>query len=444
LLKDTTRLSEAEPLYRRALAIDEKSYGADHPTVAIDVNNLALLLQDTNRRSEAEPLLARAVRILSQFQRSTGHEHPNLRTVVENYRQLLTALKLGEPEVARRMKAAREGMDKLSPIVPEAERLLGPAKPLADVLAALDRQYKDQGKPAIFFLKPAEPIALYLDELLRPNGDEWNARGVAAYLKGAYADAIVFYDAALELTADQPAKLPTRLIVRMNGATALRELGQISQARDDLAKLLPELDQNPATESATKGRARFHLALCQWRLGDRAGAQKLAEASLAAYEGAPKSNPVDSVIHGQSEELLAALKAGNAPPPLAAVDAPAALEAARARYRVLEALTKLPLNEKAAPLLDQVLGPARSTQAVFDALDRAYREQGKPAVWFLPLNEPMAPHLDQLLGPAKTVNEVLESLDRQYRKQGRSAVWFLPLSEPISPHLDRLLGKVSR
>ncbi|MGB9006559.1 MAG: DUF4062 domain-containing protein, partial [Candidatus Aminicenantales bacterium] len=41
--------SEAEPLMRRALAIDEKSYGPDHPEVATDLNNLAQLLQDTNR-----------------------------------------------------------------------------------------------------------------------------------------------------------------------------------------------------------------------------------------------------------------------------------------------------------------------------------------------------------------------------------------------------------
>ena len=41
---------------RRALAIDEKSFGADHPNVAIDLNNLAKLLKDTNRLAEAEPL----------------------------------------------------------------------------------------------------------------------------------------------------------------------------------------------------------------------------------------------------------------------------------------------------------------------------------------------------------------------------------------------------
>ena len=34
LLQATNRLAEAEPLMRRALAIDEKSFGPDHPDVA--------------------------------------------------------------------------------------------------------------------------------------------------------------------------------------------------------------------------------------------------------------------------------------------------------------------------------------------------------------------------------------------------------------------------
>ena len=38
---------------RRALAIDETSFGPDHPNVAIRLNNLARLLQDTNRLAEA-------------------------------------------------------------------------------------------------------------------------------------------------------------------------------------------------------------------------------------------------------------------------------------------------------------------------------------------------------------------------------------------------------
>ncbi|CAM9827635.1 unnamed protein product, partial [Ectocarpus fasciculatus] len=36
---------EAEPLYRRSLAIDEKVYGPDHPAVATVLNNWAGLLE---------------------------------------------------------------------------------------------------------------------------------------------------------------------------------------------------------------------------------------------------------------------------------------------------------------------------------------------------------------------------------------------------------------
>ena len=40
------KLEEALQLYDRALAIDEKVLGPDHPDVAGDLNNKALLLSD--------------------------------------------------------------------------------------------------------------------------------------------------------------------------------------------------------------------------------------------------------------------------------------------------------------------------------------------------------------------------------------------------------------
>ena len=62
-LENRAEHGEAEPLHRRALAIDEKSLGPDHPDVAIGLNNLAELLRATNRFEEAEPLYRRAVAI---------------------------------------------------------------------------------------------------------------------------------------------------------------------------------------------------------------------------------------------------------------------------------------------------------------------------------------------------------------------------------------------
>ena len=73
---------------RRALAIDEKSFGPDHPTVAIRVNNLALLLQATNRLTEAELLYRRALAI---DETSFGPEHPEVAIRLNNLAQLLQA-----------------------------------------------------------------------------------------------------------------------------------------------------------------------------------------------------------------------------------------------------------------------------------------------------------------------------------------------------------------
>jgi tetratricopeptide (TPR) repeat protein len=81
LLQATNRLAEAEPLMRRALEIDEKSYGSDHPNVAIRLNNLAQLLQDTNRLAEAEPLMRRALEI---DEKSYGPDHPNVAIDLNN------------------------------------------------------------------------------------------------------------------------------------------------------------------------------------------------------------------------------------------------------------------------------------------------------------------------------------------------------------------------
>ena len=88
LLQATNRLAEAEPLYRRALAIDEKSYGPEHPNVAIDLNNLAELLQATNRLAEAEPLMRRALTI---DEKSFGPAHPNVAIRLNNLALLLQA-----------------------------------------------------------------------------------------------------------------------------------------------------------------------------------------------------------------------------------------------------------------------------------------------------------------------------------------------------------------
>jgi tetratricopeptide (TPR) repeat protein len=229
LLRATNRSPAAEPFYRRALLIDEQAYGSVHPMVARDLNNLALVCLETDRFAEAERLMRRAVRTYHLLNQQTGFEHPEWRATTADYQLILRGLGLPQCEIERRVRTAIENTDLGKPCSPEVERLLGPARPVLDVLAELDRQYKAEGKHIVYFLPLDQPFTPHLEELL-----------------------------------------------------------------------------------------------------------------------------------GQTD-------------------------------------LNVPLDQPISPHLDKLLGPIKSVRELLDQLDRRYREQDKPDIWFLPLDEPMSPHLDELL-----------------------------------------------
>ena len=104
VLRATGRFGEAEPLFRRSLAIYERSYGHDHPNVATALNNLARLLGDTGRLGEAEPLFRRSLAI---DERSNGPNHPSVARDLNNLAGLLgTTGRLGEAEPLYRRSLA--------------------------------------------------------------------------------------------------------------------------------------------------------------------------------------------------------------------------------------------------------------------------------------------------------------------------------------------------
>jgi tetratricopeptide (TPR) repeat protein len=86
LLRATNRLVETEPLYRRAIAINEAAFGPDHPYNATCLNNLAISLADSGRAGEAEPLLCQALTIDESY---FGAEHPNVAIRLSNLAALL-------------------------------------------------------------------------------------------------------------------------------------------------------------------------------------------------------------------------------------------------------------------------------------------------------------------------------------------------------------------
>jgi tetratricopeptide (TPR) repeat protein len=81
-------LDGAEPLFRGALEIAEKTLGPDHPDTAGTLNNLAGLLESKGDYAGAEPLYRRALAIA---EKTLGPNHPNTATSLDNLAGLLEA-----------------------------------------------------------------------------------------------------------------------------------------------------------------------------------------------------------------------------------------------------------------------------------------------------------------------------------------------------------------
>src|SRR5262245_53842412 len=82
------RYVDAEPLFRRAIEINEKVLGKDHPSVATNYNNLALLLKVQGKYDHAEPLYRRAIEI---DEKVLGKDHPHVAKFYNNLAGLLMA-----------------------------------------------------------------------------------------------------------------------------------------------------------------------------------------------------------------------------------------------------------------------------------------------------------------------------------------------------------------
>jgi len=86
LYDDQKKSAEAEPLYQRLLAIEEKTLGPDHPDVATTLYGLAKLYQAQGKSAKAEPLYQRALAIR---ERVLGLSHPDVIMILESYAALL-------------------------------------------------------------------------------------------------------------------------------------------------------------------------------------------------------------------------------------------------------------------------------------------------------------------------------------------------------------------
>jgi tetratricopeptide (TPR) repeat protein len=74
-----------EPLFKRALAIREKSLSAGRPDLGQSLNNLATFYEKQDRHADSEPLFKRALAI---YEKAAGPEHPAVATLLNNIGQV--------------------------------------------------------------------------------------------------------------------------------------------------------------------------------------------------------------------------------------------------------------------------------------------------------------------------------------------------------------------
>jgi len=75
LYREQGQFADAEPLYKRALAITEKALGPDHLEVSGRLNSLALMYDDAGRTADAEPLYKRSLEIA---EKALGPDHTDV------------------------------------------------------------------------------------------------------------------------------------------------------------------------------------------------------------------------------------------------------------------------------------------------------------------------------------------------------------------------------
>lgn len=264
-LTDAGSYAEAEPLYKRALAIREKALGDDHPDVANSLNGLAMLYLNQGKYAEAELLLKRALTIR---EKALGPDHSDVATSLNNlallyhnqgkyaeaeplYKRALTisekALGLNHPDMAtdfNNLAGLYLNQGKYAdaePLYKRAlaidEKALGPNHPdVANSLNNLAALYCDQGKYA-----EAEPLfkrAVAIDEkALGPNhpdvATDINNLAVLYYKQGKYTDAEPFYKRALTILEKAlGADHPNVASVLENYATLLRKMNRENEAAE--------------------------------------------------------------------------------------------------------------------------------------------------------------------------------------------------------------------
>lgn len=267
--------TQAEPIYRRALAIREQYLGPEHPDTATIVHNLAILQRDTGNVVEAEQLYQRALAIREQH---LGPEHPYTANTYSNLANLYLAQKRyreAEP-LYRRALAIRE-------------QLSGPPQlDSDDQLHTLANFYVTQGR-----YREAEPLYQLIlgirEQRLGPlhyrTANILNNLAVLYLSQGWYAEAEPLYRRVLTLREQQFGPThPHTATSLYNLATLQRDKGNFVEAERLYQRALAIHEQQLDPEHPTFADCLGGLARLYQKQGKIAQAEALALRALHIHE----------------------------------------------------------------------------------------------------------------------------------------------------------------
>jgi eukaryotic-like serine/threonine-protein kinase len=276
------KLAESLEVKQRVLAAREKLYGADHPDVAISLNNMASTLMLMGRSEEA---LAAMQRVLSIRERANGPEHLETGQALHNMGELL-----------RHLGRYAEALDHHRRARAIFERDSGPENQIvAQSLENTAGVYLDMGQVDEALPRLRRALAMYRKALGDENLD--TVRGLINLADGLreagqFGEALALDQEAVA-TLDRASGLDT-----MHGAHAhfglgldLLGLGRAGEARPPLERAATTLERIGGDPIAL-AQAHFGLARALWReRGERPRARELAESALRALDAAPGADP---------------------------------------------------------------------------------------------------------------------------------------------------------
>jgi len=266
--------ARAEMLGRRALAIQEKVLGAEHPDTAGTLNNLALLLVDQGDLVAAQPLYERALAIA---EKACGPEHPTTATSLNNLANLL--------EAKGDLAGARPLLERALAI---SERVHGPDHPTtATSLNNLALLLKIEGDLAS--ARPLYERALAIREkVLGPEhpftASSLNNLATLLHAQGDLAGARPLHKRALMINEKTFGREhPDVALILHNLARLLRDMGEMTEAEQLTREAVAIWHKTVGDEHRLTGRAHENLAQILLATGRPVEALVEAQAAVAAH-----------------------------------------------------------------------------------------------------------------------------------------------------------------